>query len=211
MIRSTHISRFRRAATVVLASLTLGGCGVHGVASVTVDPAGAAAAAPKPVSHTMQAASGAVQLALPIASPYSIPIGEFTAAEGADLLGCREGMFSGGSQTDGVVSATLTCDDGDRSGTFVLSFEPVPVAYTATPEIPEHFAGPWTIDSGTGDYELLSGAGTMVGAGVFPFLGIERWFTGTISYSAPAAVTSAVGSEGHPTAGTPPQTPRGRS
>ena len=83
MIRSTHISLFRRAAAVVISALTLGACGVPGPDARTGDADGAAAA-PKPVSHTMQAANGAVQLELPIANPYSIPIGAFTATEGVE-------------------------------------------------------------------------------------------------------------------------------
>ena len=88
MIRSTHISLIWRAAAVVLASLTLGACGDRGV-EAGASSADGSAAAPKPVSHTMQAASGAVRLELPVANPYSIPIGAFAATEGADLLGCR--------------------------------------------------------------------------------------------------------------------------
>lgn len=181
MNRSNHLTTIRRTAGALFATCLLASCGVADTASADVS---SAATATKPPSHTMRAAAGDLRLELPIANPYTIPIGAFTTTDGADLLGCSTGRFADGSEQDGVISTTLTCESGARHGTFVLSFEPQPAAYTANPEKPEHVAGPWTIHSGTDDYELLTGSGTMVGAGVFPFHGVERWFTGTISFDA---------------------------
>lgn len=82
----------------------------------------------------------------------------------------------------------MACGHGARAGTFVLSFDPLPATDTVTPAAPatpEHLTGSCMIHSGTGDVELLSVAGTTVGAGVFPFLGVGRWYTGTISFPAP--------------------------
>ncbi|MEM9037160.1 MAG: serine hydrolase domain-containing protein [Actinomycetota bacterium] len=79
--------------------------------------------------------------------------GVWDVTDGADVLGC-----DGGSSVEGGFAAgterTLSCDDGERSGTIVIRFAPEPVAPDS-----DEFASDWTVHAATGDFVGLRGGG----------------------------------------------------
>jgi hypothetical protein len=80
--------------------------------------------------------------------PYN---GIFEVTEGAEVLGCESG-----SSVDTLTAisdySTLTCESGERSGTFTIEFD-------APNRWMEEVNGPWTVKEGTDDFSGLSGGG----------------------------------------------------
>lgn len=79
--------------------------------------------------------------------------GTFEVTEGADVLGCSSGSFVDTPRADDI-RKDLTCETGDRDGTFSVSFLPDPNAPG-----PGDQNGPWRILEGTGDFTGLQGEG----------------------------------------------------
>lgn len=79
--------------------------------------------------------------------------GTFEVTEGADVLGCSSGSFVDTLRADDI-RKDLTCETGDRDGTFSVSFLHDP----NTPG-PGDQNGPWSILEGTGDFTGLQGEG----------------------------------------------------
>ena len=77
--------------------------------------------------------------------PYS---GTFSVDEGSEALGCESGTFVDTAVEDGV-NKRLTCEEGDRQGTFTIFFQPMG----------EEPGRPWRVESATGDFSGLQGEG----------------------------------------------------
>lgn len=79
-------------------------------------------------------------------APYG---GAFTVTKGSEALGCSSGTFVdhylGHEEPNGEILKVLTCTDGERSGSFLISSE---VAFER-----------WKFRSGTGDFTEVEGKG----------------------------------------------------
>lgn len=82
--------------------------------------------------------------------PFS---GTFEVTEGADVLGCSSGSFVDTPRGDDI-RKDLTCETGDRDGTFSVSFLPNPDTSG-----PGNQNGPWSILEGTEGFTGLQGEG----------------------------------------------------
>ena len=82
------------------------------------------------------------------ALPYH---GTFEVTDGAEILGCVSGSFVDTLSASGDFKE-LTCESGERSGTFTIEFNP-PNVWMA------EWTGPWTVKEGTDDFSGLSGGG----------------------------------------------------
>ena len=104
------------------------------------------------------------------------PIGTFEVTEGAEVLGCVSGSFADEvSQVGDLVEVTkvMTCESGEREGTFNVAFTPEP-----GPGITQ--ISTWTVAQPTGGFTGLQGAGDMV---MEPTeTGATETFTGDIEY-----------------------------
>ena len=106
------------------------------------------------------------------AEPYS---GTFEVTEGAELLGCVSGSFVDTLSASGDFKE-LTCESGERSGTFTIEFDP-PNVWMAEP------SGPWTVKEGTDDFSGLSGGGEFQGIFDLEDQSGVSTYTGEIEYS----------------------------
>lgn len=77
--------------------------------------------------------------------------GTFEVTEGADVLGCSSGTFLDMSETHDIRDADLTCESGEKAGTFSVMFW--------RQQSGAEEAGTWTIVGGTGDFSGLQGGG----------------------------------------------------
>jgi hypothetical protein len=111
--------------------------------------------------------------------------GTFTVTEGADQLGCAEGIFSEQAvEPSRTVVKTMTCTSGPRAGDFSLTmsvaprFEPASVAAAGSPV-------DWTITDSSDAFEGMTGGGEcrFVWRG---WLDGEEILTGTIHLESPA-------------------------
>ena len=71
--------------------------------------------------------------------------GTFEVTVGADQLGCESGTSVDTDNGPGGVEKLMTCEQGERTGTFSVSFIP--------------FEGPWTITAATDNFDGLGGLG----------------------------------------------------
>lgn len=78
--------------------------------------------------------------------------GTFEVSEGANVLGCERGSFVD-TPTDDSILKELSCDAGERFGTFTVEFTPQEIPG------PGDLNGPWSIQEATGDFSGLSGGG----------------------------------------------------
>ncbi len=78
--------------------------------------------------------------------------GTFEVPEGSDVLGCSRGTFVD-TPTEQGIDKLLTCESGERSGTFTANFTPQDISG------PGDQNGPWRIVGATGDFTGLSGSG----------------------------------------------------
>jgi hypothetical protein len=116
----------------------------------TTEPAAETATTAPPLTEPeVIAGSVSFEIVNDIASEPST--GRFVVSVGADTLGCDEGRFFGSVDRN---LWTMTCESGSRSGEIKMAFEPVLGE-------DETFTGTWTIESGTGDFETLSGEGEL--------------------------------------------------
>jgi hypothetical protein len=106
------------------------------------------------------------------AEPYS---GTFEVTEGAELLGCVSGSFVDTISASGDFKE-LTCESGERSGTFTIEFDP-PNVWMAEP------SGPWTVKEGTDDFSGLSGGGEFQAVFDLEDQSGVSTYTGEIEYS----------------------------
>lgn len=83
------------------------------------------------------------------ALPYH---GTFEVTEDAEVLGCVSGSFAD-TPTASAILKKLTCESGERSGTFTVEFNPQNIPG------PGDQNGPWTVKEGTEDFSGLSGGG----------------------------------------------------
>ena len=83
------------------------------------------------------------------ARPYH---GTFEVTEGAEALGCVSGSFVD-TPTASATLKKLTCESGERSGTFTVEFKPQNIPGRGDQN------GPWTVKEGTDDFSGLSGGG----------------------------------------------------
>lgn len=95
--------------------------------------------------------------------------GTFEVVDGADLLGCNAGALTEYGGPSGNTSQ-MTCEDGEREGTFTLRFQP-----SEDTKGPGDSNGPWTVLESSGDFAGLTGEGLWsgtidsgVGYGSFP-------------------------------------------
>ena len=102
--------------------------------------------------------AGPVTIETQITFSGEFPTGTFEVTEGADVLGCSAGTFV---DADAIVvddrldvSKVMTCDSGDKGGTFTALFSPD----ERTPG-PGEQNGPWTIIEATEDFVGLDGGG----------------------------------------------------
>ena len=80
--------------------------------------------------------------------------GEWTAVEGADVLGCSTGSLIE-RETEGGVAAELSCTDGQKDGTFIGLFSPSGAGPT--------FSSNWDLLVADGEFADMSGTGTWTG------------------------------------------------
>jgi hypothetical protein len=97
-----------------------------------------------------------------------MPRGTFDVTEGERFLGCSSGTFVD-LEAEGGVNKILTCDEGDKEGTFTIFFTP-----------PED--SPWRVVEETGDFSGLEGEGEFsVEVNEEEESGVET-LTGEVSY-----------------------------
>lgn len=84
--------------------------------------------------------------------------GSFEVIKGADMLGCKHGLFVDSEfisdRDPSAVLREFTCESGENSGTFTFAL----LLYVGSPV---HFenSGPWSIDETTNEFSGLSGEG----------------------------------------------------
>ena len=106
--------------------------------------------------------------------------GTFVVTEGTDVLGCMSGSFADvdfvevGDLVD--VTKVLTCESGEREGSFSVVFTPDENAPG-----PGEQNGPWTVTEATGDFTGLQGGGDFSFVATSDTEGNET-LTGTIEY-----------------------------
>lgn len=119
-------------------------------------------------------ASGPITIEVQLSA--ASPTGTFEVAEGSDVLGCVSGSYADEISEDGnmvQVTRVLTCESGEREGTFTIVFSPEP-----GPGVTAISA--WTVTQATGGFTGLEGAGDMV---MEPTeTGATDTFTGDIEY-----------------------------
>ena len=96
-------------------------------------------------------------------------------SDGADALGCDDGRFY--LSADDYNLSFMTCETGSKTGEFQMSIDP-------TLGADETFTGTWTIVSGTGDFETLSGGGELEDVRDIPAATIIGTRTGEIQFAA---------------------------
>jgi hypothetical protein len=101
--------------------------------------------------------------------------GTFEVTEGSEALGCSRGTFVD-TPTAQAIDKLLTCESGDRSGTFTANFNLQDVPG------PGDENGRWRIVGATGDFTGLSGAGDFSVVEKTPHSGAET-LTGKIEYA----------------------------
>ncbi len=191
-------SRRRRQAIVALATVTLGivatACGSDTDANSAATDESAAATDNAPASTdtptiTSDAAPTTDSVPAgpePVASDVVIDIflhlsgeredtGTFVVSDGGDALGCDDGRFY--LSADDQNLAFMTCETGSNTGEFKMSIDP-------TLGADETFTGTWTIVSGTGDFETLSGGGAFEDVRDVPAGSIVGTRTGEIQFAA---------------------------
>lgn len=169
---------WRRPALLVTSLALLGSaCGAG-----TLEPTAAAAAPVEPISTVTTPADGTVSIAMSIDNLFLVALGSFEVTDGAEVLGCSRGSFFDDEHDDGSHTSVLTCLAGARTGTFEVNFHPEATGFTATPERPEYFAGPWTISDGTGDFQQLGGGGDMIGSQLLPAMAFDTTHVGQIEF-----------------------------
>ncbi len=124
---------------------------------------------------TSDPAGGAVTIATEIdfsSEPFN---GTFEVTEGSDVLGCSQGTFVDTPTAQGI-DKLLTCESGERSGTFTANFtlQDIPG--------PGDENGRWRIAGATGDFTGLSGGGDFSVVEETPDSGTET-LTGEIEYA----------------------------
>ena len=96
----------------------------------------------------------------------------FKVSEGSEELGCSGGTFLdhevGQFQVEAILKV-LTCTDGERSGSFIIRFHPSLVVTR------------WHVESATGDFTGLKGAGDFSVVENREKSGVET-FTGAVSF-----------------------------
>jgi hypothetical protein len=102
-------------------------------------------------------------------------VGEFVVSDGGDALGCDGGRFYLSADDDNLFS--MTCETGSNRGEFQMLIDP-------TIDADENVTGTWTIVSGTGDFETLSGGGELDGVRDIPTASIIETHTGEIQFAA---------------------------
>jgi hypothetical protein len=85
------------------------------------------------------------------AEPF-LGIGTFEVTEGADVLGCEQGSFVD-TPLDISVLKELTCESGERSGTFTVKLTPQIISG------PGDINGVWFVKEATDEFSGLSGKG----------------------------------------------------
>ena len=95
--------------------------------------------------------------------------GTFEVVDGSDLLGCSAGSLTEFGGPSGITNV-MTCEDGDREGTFTLRWEILNSA-----EGPGDVNGPWSVLESSGEFAGLTGEGMWsgtddgeIGMGSFP-------------------------------------------
>ena len=101
--------------------------------------------------------------------------GTFEVTEGSDVLGCSRGTFVDTPTQQGI-NKLLTCEAGERSGTFTANFSPQDIPG------PGDQNGPWRIVAATEDFTGLSGSGDFSVVEETPDSGTET-LTGEIEYA----------------------------
>lgn len=166
----TRSRRWVMAAAAVSAIVLVGGLFAIGTRGGD-DPVPADQPAPTgsvaPTSEPATAPTTAAAAVMPVAGPVTIETvivpgvvqttGTFEVVEGADLLGCSAGSLT---QSDGPSGNTgvMTCEDGDREGTFSLRWRGLNSA-----EGPGDENGPWSVVASSGDFTGLNGEGLWSG------------------------------------------------
>ncbi len=102
-------------------------------------------------------------------------VGTFVVSDGADALGCDDGRFY--LSADDYNLSYMTCETGSRTGEFQMLIDP-------TIDADENVTGTWTIVSGTGDFEMLSGGGELEAVRDIPAATIIGTRTGEIQFAA---------------------------
>lgn len=95
-------------------------------------------------------------------------LGTFVVTAGADDLGCESGTSVDTDRGPIGVEKLMTCEQGERVGTFSVSFVP--------------FQGPWTITGATGDFDGLGGSGDWDAQIVDGGAGAQETMSGDIEF-----------------------------
>lgn len=115
------------------------------------EPATTEAATTEPPVTEPEVVGGPVTFEVLADIDATVTTGRFVVVDGADTLGCDEGRFYGAVDR---ALFTMTCETGSRSGEINMAFDPILGE-------DETFSGTWVIESGTGDFETLSGEGEL--------------------------------------------------
>jgi hypothetical protein len=106
-------------------------------------------------------------------------VGTFNVTVGADILECSSGHFVDEYISQDDIRRTMTCDTGDNTGTFTLSF-----ALTGPDSGSGDENGPWSVVEGAGDFSGLQGAGnwSVVYSETDPDKGLDT-YTGEMGFT----------------------------
>lgn len=115
-----------------------------------------------------------------------VSVGNFSVAEGADVVGCSAGRFYNTPLDDGTVRSTLTCQSGLGEGDVRVLFEP-----TLLTGQEDQFDGPWSFTTGTGDFVELEGGGELSALRDATAKTIDLTLTGEIAVAGSSEATSA--------------------
>jgi len=99
----------------------------------------------------------------------------FEVTQGSDLLGCSGGTvmdsIPDGFEQGAVATKTLTCDTGDKSGTFTMSFTVV------------DSNGTWDVETATAGFAGLQGSGDISVVVDDDLSGLAETLTGEIEFA----------------------------
>ena len=157
--RTTGRRTWHRTLGVIAASvigLTANGCSSDDAVDSAPDTQATLSTQPDPAPATEPATTdpeptaSAVLLDVVLDLNSTPETGTFEVTEGGAEFGCTAGRLY--LSTTDMNTSIMTCEDGVRTGEFTVAIDP-----TMTEE--DRFVGTWTIVSGTGDFEGLTGGG----------------------------------------------------
>ncbi len=120
------------------------------------------------------------EIAITAAIEFDSGTGTFEVHQGADIVGCEAGSFAD-EDLAANIERTLTCELGERTGTFTVQFRPEPDESGE----PGEFTSEWTVEGATGDFVGLQGGGDWAAVMHVDESGADESWSGEVVFGTP--------------------------